>query len=75
MGLVGALLLTLIKFLISIWGVATNWLYSLLSNPGEKLRNYSRVLSNPEKTIKDNDTEVCKEYHCSANIQLIFVFR
>ena len=58
MGLVGTLLLSVIKTLISVWGLLTNWVYTLLTNPGDKLKNYSRTLSNPEKTIHDNDTEV-----------------
>ena len=60
MGIVGKMLLVLIKFLISTWDVVTNWVYSLVTNPGQKVRDYNRVLARPQETIKENDSEVEK---------------
>ena len=36
----------------------TNWAYSLLTNPGDKVKDYSKVLAVPKEEIKENDTEV-----------------
>ena len=58
MGAVGMVLLGLIKTLITVWELVTNWAYSLLTNPSQKLQDYSRVLSAPQEEIKENDTEV-----------------
>ena len=58
MGIVGKMLLVLIKFLISTWDVVTNWMYSLVTNPGQKVRDYNRVLARPQETIKENDSKV-----------------
>ena len=58
MGIVGKMLLVLIKFLITAWDVATNWVYSMVTNPEQKVRDHNRVLAKPQETIKENDTEV-----------------
>ena len=62
MGAVGTLLLGLIKTLITVWELVTNWAYSLLTSPGQKLQDYSRVLSAPQEEIKENDTEVVNKF-------------
>ena len=62
MGAVGMLLLGLIRTLITVWELATNWAYSLLTSPGQKLQDYSRVLSAPQEEIKENDTEVVNKF-------------
>ena len=51
-------LLALIKGLILVWELLTNWAYSLLTNPGNKVKDYSKVLAVPKEEIKENDTEV-----------------
>ena len=56
------LLLGLIRTLITVWELATNWAYSLLTSPGQKLQDYSRVLSAPQEEIKENDTEVVNKF-------------
>ena len=61
MGAVGLLLLGLIKTLITVWELLTNWAYNLLTNPGQKVKDYARVLSAPQEEIKENDTEVGKK--------------
>ena len=58
MGIVGKMLLVLIKFLITAWDVMTNWVYSMVTNPEQKVRDHNRVLAKPQETIKENDTEV-----------------
>ena len=58
MGMLGSLVLLLIKTLMNVWDVLTNWIYDMVTRPGEKLKNYDRVLAFPEKTIQENDTEV-----------------
>lgn len=58
MGAVGVLLLGLIKTLITVWELLTNWAYNLLTNPGQKVKDHARVLSSPQEEIKENDTEV-----------------
>ena len=51
MGAVGLLLLGLITTLITVWELLTNWAYNLLTNPGQKVKDYAtyatyaRVLS------------------------------
>ena len=68
MGAVGMLLLGLIRTLITVWELATNWAYSLLTSPGQKLQDYSRVLSAPQEEIKENDTEVVNKFFICAQI-------
>jgi len=58
MGAVGVLLLGLIKTLITVWELLTNWAYNLLTNPGQKVKDHARILSTPQEEIKENDTEV-----------------
>ena len=72
MGAVGVLLLGLIRTLITVWELLTNWAYTLLTNPGQKLRDYDRILSAPQEEIKENDTEVtwfslCIQKCCISN--------
>ena len=48
MGAVGLLILGLITTLITVWELLTNWAYNLLTNPGQKVKDYAtyaRVLS------------------------------
>ena len=61
MGAVGLLILGLITTLITVWELLTNWAYNLLTNPGQKVKDYARVLSAPQEEIKENDTEVGKK--------------
>ena len=58
MGLVGKVLLALIKGWISVWGLLTNWAYSLVTHPGQKVKDHQQIRSHPEETIRDGDTEV-----------------
>jgi len=74
MGAVGMLLLGLIRTLITVWELATNWAYSLLTSPGQKLQDYSRVLSAPQEEIKENDTEVTYIPKAGHKTQLISEF-
>ena len=55
---VGALLLGLIKTLISMWELLTNWAYTILTQPASKLDDYRRTLAAPKEQIKEKDTEV-----------------
>jgi len=68
------LLLGLIKTLITVWELVTNWAYSLLTSPGQKLQDYSRVLSAPQEEIKENDTEVTYIPKAGHKTQLISEF-
>ena len=54
----GALLLGLIKTLISMWELLTNWAYTILTQPASKLDDYRRTLAAPKEQIKEKDTEV-----------------
>lgn len=74
MAAVGTLLLGLIKTLITVWELVTNWAYSLLTSPGQKLQDYSRVLSAPQEEIKENDTEVTYIPKAGHKTQLISEF-
>jgi len=74
MGAVGIVLLGLIKTLITVWELVTNWAYSLLTNPSQKLQDYSRVLSSPQEEIKENDTEVTYIPKAGHKTQLISEF-
>ena len=56
--MLGSVLLLLIRTIITVWDISTNWIYTILTRPGEKLKNYNRVLGFPESTIQENDTEV-----------------
>ena len=58
MGRVEVVLLALIKGLILVWELLTDWAYNLLTNPGDKVKDYSKVLAVPKEEIKENDTEV-----------------
>ena len=37
---------------MNVWDVLTNWIYDMVTRPGEMLKNYDRVLAFPEKTIQ-----------------------
>ena len=50
---VGALLLGLIKTLISMWELLTNWAYTILTQPASKLDDYRRTLAAPKEQIKE----------------------
>ena len=65
---VGMLLLGLIKTLITVWELVTNWAYSLLTSPGQKLQDYSRVLSAPQEEIKEKEVHLAnldKKENCT----------
>ena len=70
MGAVGMVLLGLIKTLITVWELVTNWAYSLLTNPSQKLQDYNRVLSAPQEEIKENDTEVVMNKFCAPILHI-----
>jgi len=74
MGAVGLLILGLIKTLITVWELLTNWAYNLLTNPGQKVKDYARVLSAPQEEIKENDTEVTYIPKAGHKTQLISEF-
>ena len=57
------LLLGLIKTLITVWELLTNWAYNLITNPGQKVKDHARILSSPQEEIKENDTEVSAEVY------------
>ena len=70
MGRVEVVLLALIKGLILVWELLTNWAYSLLTNPGDKVKDYSKVLAVPKEEIKENDTEVISTCWIFLNLLL-----
>lgn len=70
----GLLILGLIKTLITVWELLTNWAYNLLTNPGQKVKDYARVLSAPQEEIKENDTEVTYIPKAGHKTQLISEF-
>jgi len=74
MGAVGVLLLGLIKTLITVWELLTNWAYNLLTNPGQKVKDHARILSTPQEEIKENDTEVTYIPKAGHKTQLISEF-
>jgi len=57
MGVVGKILLSIIRTVVLVWGTLTNWAYYMISNPGQILKNYAKRRSNPSKTIGEEDTE------------------
>jgi len=57
MGVVGKILLAIIKTLVLVWGTLTNWAYCILSNPAQVLKNYSKIRSRSAKPIAEGDTE------------------
>lgn len=57
MGVVGKILLAIIRAVVLVWGTLTNWAYCILSNPGQILKNYSKIRSKPAKPIAEGDTE------------------
>jgi len=58
MGVVGKILLAVIRLVVVVWGTLTNWAYWMISNPAQVLKNYSKIRSKPSKPIKEGDTEV-----------------
>ena len=58
MGLIGKVLLIVIKGWITVWGILTNWAYSLVTSPGQKVKEHQKIRSHPAETIKDGDTDV-----------------
>lgn len=57
MGVVGKILLAIIRAVVLVWGTLTNWAYCILSKPGKILKNYSKIRSKPAKPIAEGDTE------------------
>ena len=58
MGLIGKLLLMLIKGWIIVWGFLTNWVYSLATSPAQKVKEHQKIRSHPKETVKEGDTEL-----------------
>ena len=54
-------LLTIIKFIIKVYDLLTSWLYTLCSNPGVKVRNFTRTRAVPTSPIRPGDTQVTYE--------------
>ena len=71
MGAVGVLLLGLIKTLITVWELLTNWAYNLLTNPGQKVKDHARILSSPQEGTRNvlAEEELRNSYH--FNVKLI----
>jgi len=58
MGLVGKLLLAVVRTLVTAWDWATNWAYSLFTHPANTVTNYGKVRAYPDKTPSAGDTEL-----------------
>ena len=54
-------LLTIIKFIIKVYDLLTAWLYTLWSNSGVKVRNFTRTRAIPSSPIREGDTQVTYE--------------
>eukprot|EP00092_Neocalanus_flemingeri_P029333 GFUD01031845.1.p1 GENE.GFUD01031845.1~~GFUD01031845.1.p1 ORF type:complete len:722 (+),score=229.22 GFUD01031845.1:206-2371(+) len=57
MGVVGKILLAVIRLVVGVWGTVFNWAYCIVSNPGQIVKNYAKIRSKPSKPIKDGDTD------------------
>ena len=57
----GSSLLTIIKFIIKVYDLLTAWVYSLWSNSGAKVRNFSRTRAVPTSPVRAGDTQVTYE--------------
>ena len=57
----GSSLLTIIKFIIKVYDLLTAWVYSLWSNSGAKVRNFSRTRALPTSPVREGDTQVTYE--------------
>lgn len=57
MGILGKVGLAIIKVVVLVWGTCTNWLYYILFNPDNVVKNFSKVRSKPSKPISEGDTE------------------
>ena len=49
MGLVGKVLLAVVRTLVTAWDWATNWAYSLFTHPANTVTNYGKVRAYPDK--------------------------
>lgn len=59
MKLFSYILLCVIKGIVKSWGFSTNWIYKILTNPDEKLKNSTKVLAMPEtSTCNEVNTEI-----------------
>jgi len=57
MGLVGKLLLSLIRVVVLVWGTLTNWAYYIVYNPGQVFKKYSKLRAKSSQPICEGDTE------------------
>jgi len=57
MGLIGSAMLGLIKAIVTLWGLLTNWAYRMMNNSTAIVKRFSKVRAKVSVPIKEGDTE------------------
>jgi len=74
MGVLGSVVLHIIKLTVILWGFFTNFLYSMFINPVDRRKSQDKIRSKPAQPIQESDTEVTFSSCAWENTPFIAMF-